>query len=428
MTAVFFESGYSHTLTQDLDPSGKLSVNVRLTSGPGQNNIHIYPFGSISHKWEWIIAEIKGIPFSINEVEITPSGSPPSQVVNQNFYVTYILYDRFGNIANNQTVSITSDGIGGPWLSTSNYEGKVYVTYSQPLAGTYRLTATTPANTTVTTNRTVYFYNAEAAGFIATANPALIPSRDVNPAITSDISVTVMDIMGNPVKGKNVTFSAPHNIVLDGTAASAPSIVDTLVVTDVNGDATTKFIPGAFVNATQPGYKSTATGSCLVTAIWNGQSKDVEIKWKNYPYLSAVVSLSKPVVFVNDTFDVRVRLNGDGWALHAKPIDVVLATDRSGSMAGTKMTDAKNAAKLFTGNLTDQDQEGLVSFSTWDDGIWDYTSTLDKVLTQTNTAGKTSLKTTITGYNADGNTAMRSAIWRSANLIKILPERTLLRR
>ena len=126
------------------------------------------------------------------------------------------------------------------------------------------------------------------------------------------------------------------------------------------------------------------------------------------------------MVFVNDTFDVRVRLNGDGWALHAKPIDVVLATDRSGSMAGTKMTDARNAAKSFTGNLTDQDQEGLVSFSqAWDNGIWDYTSTLDNSLTYSNTIGKSLLKTTITNYNANGNTAMRSAIWRSANMIKI---------
>lgn len=57
-----------------------------------------------------------------------------------------------------------------------------------------------------------------------------------------------------------------------------------------------------------------------------------------------------------------------------QPIDAMLVIDRSGSMAGTKLTDAKSAASTFVGAVDfSQDQVGLASFNG--------AATLDQILT-----------------------------------------------
>jgi hypothetical protein len=403
----FVESGFSHLIIRDLDSTGNLSVNIRLTSKPGFNNIHVYPFGGLSTKWEWIESVTKGIPYSIS-AEYFPPGSPPSQIINNDLNIKYSLLDKFGNPAGAQQINVTSDGLGAARLFTTSSDGFAYVPFSQPIAGDYVVSASTVSNNTLNISGTVHFYNANASVFTVTANPQMMPSLDANPSITSNITVTVMDSMGNPVKNETVTFSAPHSIQI-GTANATgnPSILNTNGVTDVNGIATAIFVPGSFANITQPGYIPSATGTCLVTATWNGISKDVTVTWKNYPYLSAVVALSKPVVFVNDTFDVSIKLNGDGWALVGKPIDVALATDRSGSMAGQKITDAINADKLFINDLKAQDQVGLVSFG-------GTTATTDLGLSYNKAPALTKVGTYVQG----GNTPMRDALYRSANMIK----------
>lgn len=371
----FAESGFDHTVTTNLDASGRLLVNVLLTSKPGANNIHVYPFGSISHQWEWINAVTEGIPFSIT-AEFFPPGDPPTQIVNEDIIITYTMVDKFGNPAGNQQITVTSDGLGGPWIYTTNYEGKAFATYSQPIAGTYLVTAIPAGNTTLSAAGTVKFENAGASVFTIAANPQMMASLDANPEIFSNITVKVMDVMGNPVKGEIVTFSGPTDIDLNGAIpTSDPFISETSAITDVNGEATTTFTPGGFIGSSTPGYIPTATGTCLVTATWNGEEKDVLLTWKNYPYLSAVITVSKPVVFVNDTFDVNIKLNGDGWALKKNPIDVVLVMDRSGSMAwdlagnsppqsDTRMSIAKTAANSFIEKMdSSADRVGLVSYS-----------------------------------------------------------------
>lgn len=46
------------------------------------------------------------------------------------------------------------------------------------------------------------------------------------------------------------------------------------------------------------------------------------------------------------------------------PVDVMLVFDRSGSMVGKPLTDAKAAAQLFVDRLSGEDQAGLVTFAT----------------------------------------------------------------
>jgi len=100
--------------------------------------------------------------------------------------------------------------------------------------------------------------------------------------------------------------------------------------------------------------------------------------------------------------------------LSEKPVvvDVVLDTDRSGSMSGSPMTAAKNAAKAFVDLLQKpidsmpMDKVGLVSFAS--------SATLDLGLTTNFVLAKQK----IDGYYASGNTNMGDALSKSINEIK----------
>ena len=89
-------------------------------------------------------------------------------------------------------------------------------------------------------------------------------------------------------------------------------------------------------------------------------------------------------------------------------LDVMLVIDRSGSMAGQQMTDAKNAAKIFVDELDAfNDRSGLVSFDGWSFLWWgDPDAELDVNLT----FDKASVKSGIDSLNANGGTAMGTGI------------------
>ena len=143
-------------------------------------------------------------------------------------------------------------------------------------------------------------------------------SHDVDALITSDITATVTDSLGNPVENEMVTFSlgtvgypsGPYNVT------SLPMLASNSTVTDVNGFATVQFIPGSFsTNSSSLYYSPSATGNVTITATWNSTPKNLLVTWKNYPYLSVKTTVMPPTVALNDTVEVTIALKGDGWAL-----------------------------------------------------------------------------------------------------------------
>lgn len=131
----------------------------------------------------------------------------------------------------------------------------------------------------------------------------------------------------------------------------------------------------------------------------------------------AMVGLNAPArrvgLFLNDA--TAASLASDGWALVRaaiawatssaetygclRPLDVLQVIDRSGSMAGTKLTDAKNAAKSFVDSIhLDSDQVGIASFATG--------ATLNHPLSD----DAISLKTAIDALVASGSTDIASGI------------------
>jgi hypothetical protein len=366
----FAEAGYAHTASRTLDINGNTSVMVQLTTKVGPNNILMDAFGSIPDKLEWINADTNGIPFSISQA-YAPSGSPPSLPADgtSKFTIIYSLLDRYDNPTNLQWVWVNTSIAGEEQKFQTNSLGHISITYGpRSSIGVINIIATAVSNSTVTISQDVEFISTSATNMEVTANPETMASRDVNPLITSEITASVTDIMGNPVENEPVTFSlgtvrypgGPYDVT------SLPSLVSNTTTTDGDGLATVTFIPGSFstVNSTS------ATGNCTITAIWGNVSKNILVTWKNYPYLSVKTSVNPQTIAVNDTVDVTIAFKGDGWAMGPKPIDAVMCTDRSGSMLyndtdgiiDDRMVHAMNAGKIFNANMGTNDRVGLVSF------------------------------------------------------------------
>ena len=370
----FAEAGYNHTVSRILDENGNSSVMIKLTSRTGPNNILMDSFGSIPDKLEWIDADTNGIPFSMDQV-YSPAGSPPTLPADgvRYFTIIYTLFDKYGNPTKGQWIWVNTSVAGEERKFQSNNLGQVSVQYGpRSSIGAINITATTLSNNTVTLSQTVEFMNTGAEIISLTANPDTLASLDANPSRISDILATVADHTGNAVAGETVNFTI-QNITYDATTynvTAPPLLLSPSDITDVNGVAAVQFRPGSFTTAGNSNYSASATGHCDVIATWNGTYKTVPVTWKNYPYLSVKTSVTPLTVEINKTIDVNIEFRGDGWALQPRPIDVVMCTDRSGSMLynGTdgitddRMVHAMRAAKIFNANMGSNDRVGLVSF------------------------------------------------------------------
>ncbi len=211
--------GAGHDISRALDPYGNLSVNVRLTTKFGPNNILIDSFGGIPDKLEWINANNNGVPFSMNQV-IIPSGSPPTIPADgvRFFTIFYTLYDKYGNPTNSQWIWVNTSVPGEERQFQSNNLGQIQVQYGpRSSIGVINLNATAIANTTLKLSQRVEFMNTGAEIIALTANPDVMASRDVPPSnVTSEIMATVADHAGNAVQGEHVSF-AIANITYEGT-------------------------------------------------------------------------------------------------------------------------------------------------------------------------------------------------------------------
>ncbi len=401
-------AGYPATINVPVNENGMVSVLCKVDTVTGDNIVYMGPLGSIPsvERYRTIVGISEGVPYTLT-AEISPTASPNPYVPADGssvFYLKYTLSDLFGNPTGNRSVWVNTS-IGESSLLRSNSMGEILATYGpKDTTATITITAVVVDNTDLTSSFTVEFVSTAPTNIILTANPETMPSQDVAPAFTSNIQAKVMDIKGNPVSGEVVTF-ALGSVTYDGTynITSEPSLLSTSATTDANGFASVLFQPGGFItDEFALNYYPTATGHAVVTATWNGTSKDVTVNWKNYPYLSVETEVNPSTVAVNGTVDVTIRLKGDGWALQPDPIDVMLIFDRSGSMAGTKLTDAQTASKSFIDQMNEtRDKVGLYAYS---DSF---------VLSNSLTNDFASVKTNINALTASGYTGTRRALKES---------------
>jgi len=396
---VYFQIGYSPNnsarfigasqpgtaISVPVDNSGNATVQFQASTTPGTNIIIVHPeFLDKQDDYFYIDAIANGIPVAIYQ-SFDPEGylgNPPKQYADgiSLFQIVYTLKDEYGNGVMNSPIEISTSIPGEESLVYTNAKGQVRLTYGpKTTIGRITISAQSKLNPSVSCSKEIMFISQEAVDMQFTAVPDTLPSRDVDPDSHAELRAKVIDENGNPVEGELVTFSMGTPEYLENyTRTMEPELSATSAFSDSEGFAIVNLLPGAFTtNWADPNHDPTATGSVLVTAQWENETRNLSathsltITWKNYPYLSLETRVHPQTVNVTDTIDVQIKLVGDGWALQPNPIDVVLCTDRSGSMLyntsdgikDDRMVHAMAAGKIFNSQMSPiRDRVGLVSF------------------------------------------------------------------
>ncbi|MBP1928705.1 hypothetical protein J2741_001252 [Methanolinea mesophila] len=366
-----------------VDGQGRVNVQLIASTTPGTNVVLAHPvpplFGDVPDRYFFIQAVANATPVSLTQF-FNPEGylgQPPRQYADgvSLYQIVYLVQDRFGNGVQNSPIRVTTSIPGEEQTVYTNQFGQALLTYGPKTSiGHITVSAQSLANQTLQVEKEVWFVSQQAVDMQFSAQPESMPSRDVLSWAPGELRAKVIDENGNPVEGEPVTFSLgppiynePYNVT------SSPSLSATSALSDADGFAVVNFIPGGFsVNSSDPLYDPTATGEAVVTAHWENTTSgysatnQLTLSWKNYPYLSITALVSPETVNVSDVVEVFIQLRGDGWALQPDPIDVILTTDRSGSMLydnPDRMYSVREAGKVFLDNLSEvRDRAGLVSF------------------------------------------------------------------
>ena len=435
--AFYANGSWVKSITVPVNESGY--ANVQFMADLGINIVMITPPTPINIKLITIEGTSTGVPFTI-DTQISPGGSPyPYTTINSGvFTIGYTLYDQNGYPTANQQVNITTS-LGESILATTNKYGAVVFTYGpKDKAAVYTINATSVSNRSVRDSRQVEFISGEAVDALLTASPQSMASRDVQDDLKSVLVMRVMDVKGNPVANEPVRFSLLPPVVkalcnetvdpyLRDTVTGLTG-VDLSVMSDTDGEATVEFHPGKFTTDTSPGagYNATADARATVVAQWSSVSRQVTLRYMNFPYLTIETDVSPTTLRMNESVTLTVRVVGDGYALQPKPIRVILVNDRSGSMTSDspdRIWSVMKASKEFVDNMTpSKDKVGLVTFgdsgtiTSYSSGDCDHTYTVPKTYADSASldaplgAAFTRVKTAISSMVPSGNTPTRYAL------------------
>ena len=360
-------------LERTINATGFVLADLETGRTAGENIIRMTVHPGAFDRYISVRGLPTGLPVEI-DISVSPDADPfPYQPANgeDTFTLTCRLFDAWGNPAAGRDLRVNTS-LGESHTLTTNGMGIARLTYGpKDSTGSVAITATATDNASVTTSQTVEFIHTDPVNMLLSASPQSMPSRDLDKNTVSELRAKVMDIKGNPVAGEEVTFTLDvSSIDLGGsTQIGAPSLEmaeqnKIAVDTDDDGYAIARFIPGSFARP-KAGELASAKGTATVRATWGDITRNITLTWMNYPYLSVETGAINQTVEVNDTIDVTIRLKGDGYAMYPDPIDVVLVMDRSLSMKGQRITDAKAAAKAFVEKMDPaRDKIGLVSYST----------------------------------------------------------------
>jgi len=133
---------------------------------------------------------------------------------------------------------------------------------------------------------------------------------------------------------------------------------------------------------------------------------------QEFPHVEATKVVNPVRTEAGATLQVTIRLRGAGGTIQT-PVDVVLIIDKSGSMLGKKIADAKEAAITFLDYNNEKDRVGLVAFST--------TVQVVSSLTFMTPTNKDLFKTKIDSIQAVGSTDMYDAIVTANNMLLEAP-------
>jgi hypothetical protein len=421
----------STDLRVPVDANGDVRVDLMTAPLSGANIVMVECPGTIATGYITVTGTATGVPWEMYQT-VTPDDDPhPYQQADGKkvFSIVYSLYDRHGNVAGNRQIHVRivpQEGYLKAVEKTvrTNEEGKAMISYGpSDVAGIADIVAYAVDNESLTCSKRLEFVSTDPTTMLLSASPQTVASRDVKSDISALIRAKVVDVKGNPVADESVSFTI--TAVQNGTFVMTqdPAITDGVLTaglggtpivasTDNTGFATVDFLPGAFTtDISNPRYSNLSVGNATVRASWKDQTRDITVSFRNYPYLSVKTRVEPPTVAVNDMVNVTVQLIGDGYALHSRPIDVVLAWIGPAVWATTtvlkkiRIVSAKDAAYTFIGQMDpSRDRVGLVSFSS--------TTTRDRDLADNfalvNTSGA--------ALNANGANPLLRAIYEAVKM------------
>ena len=285
-------SDWVRSVTVPVDSTGNFSVDMKVCSNPGWNIVVAHPLmetpdhqQAVADKYLWIEG-LPGVPWSI-ETTVEPSNYETYADGLSRFHFRYLLKDQFGNNVMNRSLIVETSIPGEDEIIGTNAQGLAMMYYGPKTSiGMVWINATALDNSSVQSRKQVWFVSQVATDMQLSANPQVMPSIDANPGFTSQIIAKVTDILGNPVNGSEVTFGN-GSISYDKTnysITSQPSISASSAITNENGYAIVYFTPGGFTtNFTDPKYQPTISGSCTISATWNGTTREIPVVMEELP-------------------------------------------------------------------------------------------------------------------------------------------------
>ena len=358
-TAVF--NNTADRLSMSVDDAGNATATLQVDTMAGENLVFIQPPAPVRGEYITILGVADGEPCTL-KVDVQPDeGNPPYVYAGSNskFLLTYTLRDKFGNPSSGKELVITTNVSNEKTSVITNAYGQARVSYG-PWVKPGGVTVTAIVNnTSVACSQDLAFVIGIPTNLFLSANPGTMPSGDVPGCEPAEIRAKLVDQFGNPVPGKEVSFSIEDTAVgenFNQTAEPEFTAAGNKSMTDANGIATIGFWPGTFTTEyCAPGYSPAATGTCKAVAKYGeGVFDDVSLTWKNYPYITVETNVTPDVVMVNETVDVTIRLKGDGWAMKPNPIDVLLCIDRAEAMVSDypdHMVTVMGAAPVFIDHM-----------------------------------------------------------------------------
>ncbi len=336
-------------LIKRVDSEGNLSATFKASTLAGENNVDLICVTAVPEMLISIYGVGESMPASMT-TSVDPSTlSVPGNGVDD-FTIIYELVDRFDNPSPNSPIFIHTSIAGEEMTVLTNEYGYAVLTYGPKTSIGRVLVSAETENSSVKDDIELRFTSSDGTWFEAYANPSDLASYEVKPFSNGTIFAQVTDDLGRGVENQLISFEINASSIKNNTRIEEyPKIYDpmtgswgnstTSIITDEDGYATVHFKAGEFPDKTSPYFNPYSRGNCTVTVTWDRTSLPDEtretqmITWRNYPYLRAETEVSSANIRPGDTFDVTIRLIGDGFELTEHlPVDVVLLLDRGEDM------------------------------------------------------------------------------------------------
>jgi hypothetical protein len=345
----FLDNGtYVNKITVPVN--GTATVTYQVPTLAGKNVIQIAAPPSVVNNLRWIT--VTGIPStairissSITSTLDLNTSSPHEATANGKdvFFLYYTVYDQYNN---------TVPGIPITWRIysagrlldtrsyTTNYQGQIYLEHGpSTVIQDFTVTAQLSSNDSISRSDTLSYIQGGPALFVLYANPEVMASREIDPNSVSIIRARLMDGLGRPLEGEVVHFEILSDVGSGSPLRKNASFNSTDLqwkadaTTDGSGFAMVAYYPGTFPSIEEEDAwnpDSFGTTEVIASSAVLG-TRTLTLSYKNYPYLRAETEVQPPLVAVNDTVNIAIRLIGDGFVQY-KPIDVVLCNNRGEAM------------------------------------------------------------------------------------------------